>query len=278
MTLIFKASREFSSSIESVWKWITDPAPMRQWYFPQLLDFRAQKGFQTTFDVTHNGKTYPHIWTVVKADEPRLLSYEWQYGGFPGKGLVTFTIDPPAILQLEFHVLDSFQSDKNPEMSDQNFIDGWTELLDNLQNYALNPNSMEDRIHVRTTVNAGVEKTWELWTDPQHIVNWCQASPEWHAPESENDLREGGHFRTRMAAKDGSVAFDFEGNYDTIRLYRLIEYTIADGRKVRIEFIPTGNTTTIEQHFEAENEHPKEMQREGWQSILNSFKGYVAEH
>jgi uncharacterized protein YndB with AHSA1/START domain len=130
-------------------------------------------------------------------------------------------------------------------------------------------------ITVETVVNAPVEKVWAYWNEPKHITKWCQASDDWHAPYSENDLREGGKQKTTMAAKDGSFSFDFECTYDKIQTNKLIEYTIADGRKVKIVFAANGNETKVTETFEAESTNPIDMQRGGWQAILDSFKTYT---
>ena len=130
-------------------------------------------------------------------------------------------------------------------------------------------------ITVQTIVNAPVQKVWSAWNQPEHITKWCQASPDWHAPFAENNLRKDGKFKTTMAAKDGSVSFDFEGVYTNVQENKLIEYTAADGRKVKVEFSAEGNKTKIAETFEAENTNPVEMQRGGWQAILDSFKNYT---
>ncbi len=133
-------------------------------------------------------------------------------------------------------------------------------------------------ITVKTTVNAPVAKVWKYWNEPQHITNWAFASDDWHAPHAENNLREGGKFKTTMAAKDGSMSFDFEGIYTNIEDQKLIEYTIADGRTVKIVFVDNEDETKIVETFEAEDTNPEEMQRSGWQAILDSFKKYVEEN
>ena len=130
-------------------------------------------------------------------------------------------------------------------------------------------------ITVKTTVNAPVAKVWQYWSEPQHITNWAFASDDWHAPYAENDLREEGKFKTTMAAKDGSMSFDFEGIYTAVKDHELIAYTIADGRKVNITFTVNGNSTDIVETFEAEDTFPAEMQQSGWQAILDNFKKYV---
>ena len=130
-------------------------------------------------------------------------------------------------------------------------------------------------ITVEATVNAPVEKVWECWGNPQHITQWCNASDDWHAPRAENDLRTGGKFSTRMEAKDGSFGFDFGGQYDEVKTNELITYTMDDGRKVKINFTALSDTTEVVESFEAEDENPVEIQRGGWQSILDNFKNYT---
>ncbi len=130
-------------------------------------------------------------------------------------------------------------------------------------------------ITVEATVNAPVEKVWQCWTLPQHIMKWNQADPSWHCPAASNDLRVGGKFVATMAAKDGSASFDFNGIYDEVVTHKLISYTIEGGRKVRITFSSDGKGTKIVESFEPENENPLEMQKAGWQSIMNSFKKYT---
>lgn len=130
-------------------------------------------------------------------------------------------------------------------------------------------------IGVEATINAPVEKVWELWTDPKHIIHWNQASHDWHTPRAENDLRVGGKFLSRMEAKDGNSGFDFSGVYDEIINHKRISYTMDDGRKVKISFDGNHNETNVTETFEAENTNSMEVQREGWQAILDRFKHYV---
>ena len=131
-----------------------------------------------------------------------------------------------------------------------------------------------DLIKVETVVNAPVEKVWEYWTDPKHIVKWNNASEDWHTTEAKNDLRIGGKFTSRMEAKDGSFGFDFGGVYTEVRLYEAISYVLGDDRKVEINFINEENKTKIIENFEGENENPPELQQMGWQAILDNFKKY----
>ena len=130
-------------------------------------------------------------------------------------------------------------------------------------------------ITVHAVINAQVEKVWKDWTNPNAIIKWNNASDDWHTTRAENDLRVGGKFNSRMEAKDGSVGFDFYGVYDKVKTNELIEYTLGDDRKVKIIFTKQGNATHIVESFEAENTNSIEMQKGGWQAILDNFKKYV---
>lgn len=130
-------------------------------------------------------------------------------------------------------------------------------------------------ITIETTVNAPIEKVWEYWGKPEHITKWNNASDDWHTPHAENDLRKGGKFSSRMEAKDGSFGFDFGGIYDEVRKNEYIEYTLGDGRKVKVNFTANGNETKVTECFEIEGQNPAEMQRAGWQAILDNFKKYT---
>lgn len=135
--------------------------------------------------------------------------------------------------------------------------------------------SNKTRITVEATVNAPAEKVWEFWTKPEHITQWNSASPDWHTPRSENDVRVGGKFSARMEAKDGSFGFDFGGTYDEVVPNQRLAYTIGDGRKVEVDFKGNGDNTLVTETFEAEGTNPVEMQRGGWQAILDNFKRYT---
>ena len=130
-------------------------------------------------------------------------------------------------------------------------------------------------ITIKTTIKASIEKVWEFWSSPEHITKWSFASPDWHTPYAENDLREGGKFKSTMAAKDGSMSFDFGGEYTLVEKYKAIEYVLEDGRKVEISFTETPNGVEVIESFDPETQNPEEMQRDGWQAILDNFKSYV---
>lgn len=131
---------------------------------------------------------------------------------------------------------------------------------------------------IQAVIHAPVEKVWQYWNEPDHITKWNHASDDWHSPYAENDLRAGGRFLFRMEAKDGSFGFDFSGTYDEVVSHERISYTLDDGRKVQITFQSQNGKTEVIETFEAETTHPAELQKQGWQAILNNFKAYVEQN
>lgn len=131
------------------------------------------------------------------------------------------------------------------------------------------------KISIQTFVKSDIKKVWEAWITPADINKWNFASKDWHNPRSVNDLRVGGKFSYRMEAKDGSIGFDFEGKYTNVILYKLIEYIMSDDRSVSISFESVDAGIKVIETFEAEDENSAEMQRQGWQNILNNFASYV---
>ena len=130
-------------------------------------------------------------------------------------------------------------------------------------------------IEINTTVNATPEQVWDYWTQPKHITQWNSASDEWHTPKAENDLKRGGRFVYRMESKDGKIGFDFGGKYDKVESPKLLAYSLDDNRAVTVEFTEKDGQTVIKETFEPENENPIDMQKDGWQAILDNFKAYV---
>lgn len=131
-------------------------------------------------------------------------------------------------------------------------------------------------ITVETFVQASIQKVWECWTEPEHISGWAFASDDWEASYAENDVRDGGRFLTRMAAKDGSASFDLTGSYTRVVPFLRIDSVLDDGRTVSVTFTETdGGAIHIAEEFEMENENSEELQRNGWQAILHNFKKYV---
>lgn len=131
------------------------------------------------------------------------------------------------------------------------------------------------KITVETLVKAKLNKVWDAWNNPADIKQWNSAQEDWHTTRSTVDLREGGKFLSRMEAKDGSVGFDFEGTYTRIVPNKTIEYRMSDGREVQNEFVERPGAVLVKVTFDAETENPPELQRQGWQAILDNFGRYA---
>lgn len=137
---------------------------------------------------------------------------------------------------------------------------------------------LKTQIKIEAIISAKIDKVWEYWNSPKHITGWNSASPDWHCPNAENDLKVGGKLKSRMEARDGSFGFDFEGTYTKVIPKQMISYVLADGRQVTTQFESSGPSTQITTVFDAETQNPVEMQKVGWQAILNSFKSYTESH
>jgi uncharacterized protein YndB with AHSA1/START domain len=124
-------------------------------------------------------------------------------------------------------------------------------------------------------VKSDLKKVWDAWNNPEDIKKWNAASDDWHTPRSTVDLREGGKFSSRMEAKDGSAGFDFEATYTRIVPQKLIEFRMSDGRDVKVEFDQGAGGVVVKETFDAESENTPEMQRQGWQAILDNFGRHV---
>ena len=154
------------------------------------------------------------------------------------------------------------------------FFEGsFPKALENIKAIAENP--VVKSIAVRTTIDASVEKVWDFFTQPEHITKWNFASDDWHCPKAENNLHVGGTFKYAMASKEEPIAFDFEGTYEAVETHKRIVYKIADGRKVIVKFDILDEKVILTEIFEPENVHSHELQRNGWQAILDNFKKHI---
>lgn len=131
------------------------------------------------------------------------------------------------------------------------------------------------KISIEATVNAPIAKVWKAWTTSDDITKWNFASPEWCCPKAQIDLKPGGKFSYRMEAKDGSMGFDFYGKFTAVDEMKLIKFYLGDNREVEVKFTESGESVTVIETFEAEDENSAELQKKGWQSILNNFKSHV---
>lgn len=134
------------------------------------------------------------------------------------------------------------------------------------------------KITIEALIAASPEKVWDYYNSPKHITQWNHASDDWHCPKAENDMKIGGTYLARMEAKDGSFGFDFKAIYDEIIPMAKVAYTLEDERKVVTIFEKQGEQTKVTTVFDAEGMNPIDMQKAGWQAILNNFKRYTETH
>lgn len=293
--------REFAANLELVWDAWTKPEILDQWWAPKpyrtetkLLDFREggmwlyamispeneahwckndyrkiehHKSF-TGLDAfcDENGK--------VNEELPRTL-WTNTFTENAGVTLVTIVAKYDSLADLEKVIELGFKEGFTMALGNlDEYIEAQSKLR--LENETSSINNMtHTKIMVDATIIAGTKKVWEYYNQPEHITKWNFAIDSWQCPKAENDLRVGGKYFARMEAKDGSFGFDLEAIYDEVTINEKMVYTMVDGRKVTIVFENRDNKTQVTITFDAESENPIEMQKAGWQAILNNFKKYV---
>ena len=132
----------------------------------------------------------------------------------------------------------------------------------------------QERITVRAEILADRQKVWDYYTRPEHITKWNFADPSWHCPSASNVMRVGGRYVARMEAKDGSFGFDFDATYTDIKEGEEFTYEFG-GRFATVTFSENSGQTLVTITFDPESQNPIELQRKGWQAILNNFKAYT---
>ena len=132
----------------------------------------------------------------------------------------------------------------------------------------------KEKITIRVTVLADKQKVWEYYTQPEHITKWNFANDDWCCPSASNDLKIGGRYVARMEAKDGSFGFDFYAVYTEINQGQNFTYEFG-GRFATVDFKETDGQTEVTVTFDPETENSIDLQRQGWQAILDNFKKYT---
>lgn len=282
--------REFLAGRQLVWDCYTKSELLDQWFAPaplttktKSMDFR-EGGHWHYAMIEPNGTEY-WGWTDYLTINPTKY-YTTQDAFSNAKGeintdlpraewLVTFT-DKGENALVETIVTYKSLSDleKVIQMGMEQGLSATLNKLDELL-MKLNNTKMNNKITVTATIDADKNKAWDYYTNPAHITKWNFADPSWHCPSASNDMRVGGKYSARMEAKDGSFGFDFEATYDEIVNGEKFSYTMPDGRQATVSFKKNGNQTEVDVTFDPESENPIEMQKGGWQAILNSFKNYT---
>lgn len=281
-------SRVLDAPPEQVFKAFADAAYIGKWWGPDgcktathQMDFRVGGVWRYTLHAP-DGTDYPNQVTYLEIARPERIVYD--HGDFDTVHFrSTITLEAQGsktklTLRLLFPTREA--RDENLKFGAS---EGGQQTLGRLEQYLLGREEIRNKtITVFAIVEAPIQTAWDAYTQPEHIVRWNFASDDWHCPGAENDLRVGGTFRSRMAAKDGSVGFDFGGYYSAVEPLKQINYTLGEmqggeaGRKAQVEFEALGaHQTKVTVTFDMENQHSEEMQRSGWQAILENYKKHA---
>ena len=121
----------FDASIEKVWNALTVLDQMHQWYFPNILDFKPEIGFETRFLIQNEGRNFNHIWNVKEVVPKKMIGYTWNFEEYPGEGYSSFelaSLDGKTHLTLKNHIIQSFPTDI-PEFKRESGQAGWDYLI-----------------------------------------------------------------------------------------------------------------------------------------------------
>lgn len=272
---------------EIVWESIVNPKKYMYWTsaFAEGSYFEGgwNKGDKIRFLANHENETGGMFSEIAESRFPEYISI--RHLGYIKNGVVDTKSDEVKkwAPMYENYILE--KADENstrfglemdlPDEFYEMFHEMWPKALILLKKVSEENRQMVTKITIGTVVDAPLEKVWECWTKPEHIMQWNFASVDWHCPTVENDLRKDGKFCYTMSSKDGKMSFGFEGIYLLVKELEQIHYQIADGRNVQVSFTKTSEGVKVTETFEAENIHSVELQRAGWQSILDNFKNHT---
>jgi uncharacterized protein YndB with AHSA1/START domain len=236
--------RIFNAPAPTVWQAITDLHHMKQWYFPMLESFKPEVGFETSFNVSHGGNNFLHIWKVTEVVPGKKIAYSWKYGGYPGGSVVTFELFPEGNqtkLRLTHEGLENFAPDTHPELARPNFIQGWTHFSTALQNYVEKDTQSPAPEFVITRVfDASRQVVFQAFTEPEHLAHWW--GPKGFTWVSSNlDLRPGGIFHYCMRSPQGDEMwgkFVYREITPPERLVFTSSFSDAQANTVRAPFSP----------------------------------------
>lgn len=134
-----------------------------------------------------------------------------------------------------------------------------------------------NKITIHVSLKVSRSKAWKYYILPEHITKWNFAHPSWRCSSASNDLRVGGKYSVRMEARDGSAGFTLKGIYGIVEEPIKLGDEFA-GRSVLVTFDELNEQTTVTITFDPETENPIDMQRQGWQAILDNYKNYTESH
>ena len=83
------------------------------------------------------------------------------------------------------------------------------------------------------------------------------------------------HFHTGWKQRTGAGGFDYTGTFEDAVACKSLKSSLADGRKVEASFSGAGTETTVVVKFDPDKQVSEDMQKAGWQAILDNFKKYT---
>ena len=274
-------STQINASKSRIWQILWDEATYRQWTEAFQVGSYAESDWQEGSKVLFmDGHGAGIISRIAQKIPNELMNFEHlgsikdgveDYASAKTEGWAGST-ETYALVDEHGGTTLNVTIDVNPEYEDY-FTKTFPLAMEKVKSLAETPE--KTAITIEALINVPEDKVWELWTQPEHIIQWNNASDDWHTTAATNDLQTGGRFSSIMAAKDGSFSFDFWGIYDKVKKHQTLAYTMGDGRKAETTFTKKGQTTLVTTVFEAETENSVELQQGGWQAILNNFKKYA---
>ncbi len=271
-------SININATQQAVWNTLWNDTTYRQWTAIFHEGSHAVSTWQEGARIDFLGPDGSGMFaTIVKKDVPNLISF-LHHGEIKNQQENLFEYQDG----FETYILESVAEGETKLTANMNmpeafviyFEDAFPKALQKVKELA--EASAPKRILVATTINATIEKVWAAFTNPTDIEQWNFANSNWHCPKAINDVKVGGKFIFTMAAKDDSFSFNFNGIYTEVIPLQSIKYAIEDGRKVSILFEKISEASTqVTEVFEMENENSEELQRDGWQAILENFKQYA---
>jgi len=126
-------SQVFNSSVDNVWKAITELHQMRQWFFENIPEFKAEVSFKTQFNVASEERNFLHLWEILEVTPQQQIVYSWKYKEYKGAALVSFELtktDSRTLLTLTNKVLEDFP-ENIPEFKTESCVAGWEYFIKN---------------------------------------------------------------------------------------------------------------------------------------------------
>ena len=193
--------RTFNAPVARVWKALTDVEEMRRWYF-DLKEFKPEVGFEFEFIFEHEAVKYHHLCKITEVIPHKKLAYTWRYKGHEGDSLVTFELfaeGEKTRLKLTHEGLETFP--KLPSFARENFKQGWTTIVSELQQF-LEKDADEKEFIISRTFDASRDKVWQAWTDREQLMQWF-GPKGFSMTTAKLDFRPGGTFHYCLRSSDG---------------------------------------------------------------------------